>query len=159
MLTTAGSDEKCAACRRLGADAAINYRTEDFVARVKEITAGRGVNVILDMVGGDYFQKNADALAVEGRLVFIATPQDGKVEFDFRSVMTKRLIITGSTLRPRPVAQKGALAHEVQERVWPLLASGKVKPLIDSTFPLAEAAAAHRRMESGAHIGKIVLSL
>lgn len=159
VLTTAGSEAKCEACRRLGADAAINYRTEDFGARVKELTEGRGADVILDMVGGDYFQRNVDALAVEGRLVFIATQQGNAVEFDFRPVMTKRLTITGSTLRPLTVAQKGAIARELQEHVWPLFASGQIKPVIDSAFPLADAAAAHRRMESGAHIGKIVLTV
>lgn len=159
VLTTAGSDAKGAACLRLGADAAINYHTEDFVARVQEITEGRGADVILDMVGGEYFQRNVDALAVEGRLVFIATQQGSRVEFDFRPVMTKRLTITGSTLRPLSVAQKGALAREVREHVWPLLASGQFRPVIDSTFPLADAADAHRRMEAGAHIGKIVLTV
>lgn len=159
VFATAGSDAKCAECLSLGADAVINYRREDFVARVKEFTDGRGVDVILDMVGGDYFQKNTDALAVEGRLVFIATQQGSKVEFDFRPLMTKRLSIMGSTLRPLPIAQKGAIAREVQERVWPLLASGQIRPIVDSTFPLADAADAHRRMESGAHIGKIVLTV
>ena len=159
VLVTAGSATKCDACLQFGADAAINYRTEDFVARVKEMTEGRGADVILDMVGGDYFQKNTDALAFEGRLVFIATPQGGKVEFDFRPVMTKRLSIMGSTLRALPVAQKGAIAREVQAHVWPLLTSGQVRPVVDSTFPLAEAAEAHRRMEGGAHVGKIVLTV
>ncbi|MDQ2686239.1 MAG: NAD(P)H-quinone oxidoreductase [Armatimonadota bacterium] len=159
VLTTAGSEAKCEACRRLGADAAINYRTEDFGALVKELTGGYGADVILDMVGGDYFQRNVDCLAVEGRLVFIASPQGSAVEFDFRPVMTKRLTITGSTLRPLTVAQKGAIARELQEHVWPLLASGQIKPVIDSAFPLADATAAHRRMESGAHIGKIVLTV
>ena len=159
VLTTAGSDDKCAACLRLGADAAINYRAEEFVGRVKALTGGRGVNLILDMVGGEYFTKNAEALAVEGRLVQISTQSGGKVEFDFRVMMAKRLTLTGSTLRPLSVAQKGAIAHEVQEHVWPLLVSGAVKPVIDSTFPLAHAADAHRRMESSAHIGKILLTV
>lgn len=157
VIVTAGSDAKCNACVSLGADAAINYRTEDFVTRVKELTDGRGVDLILDMVGGDYFPKNVQALAVEGRLVVIAMPQGGRIEFDFRVMMRKRLTLTGSTLRPLPVPQKGALARDLREHVWPLLASGQVHPIVDSTFPLAEAAKAHRRMESGTHIGKIVL--
>ncbi len=159
VLTTAGSDDKCAACLRLGADAAINYRAEEFVGRVKALTGGRGVNLILDMVGGEYFAKNAETLAVEGRLVQISTQSGGKVEFDFRVMMAKRLTLTGSTLRPLSVAKKGAIAQEVREHVWPLLESGAVKPVIDSTFPLADAADAHRRMESSAHVGKILLTV
>jgi NADPH2:quinone reductase len=159
VLTTAGSNDKCAACLKLGAEAAINYKTEDFVARVAQITDGQGVNLILDMVGGDYFEKNAQALAVEGRLVQISTQAGGRVLFDFRVMMAKRLTLTGSTLRPLSVAQKGAIAQEVHAHVWPLLASGQVKPVVDTTFPLADAADAHRRMESSAHIGKIVLTV
>ena len=159
VLATAGSDEKCAACRRLGADAAINYRTRDFVERVKELTDGRGADLILDMVGGDYFRKNAQALAVEGRLVQISTQTGGKVEFDFTVMMTKRLTLTGSTLRPLSVEQKGAIAREVQAQVWPLLEGGRVKAIVDTTFPLADAADAHRRMESSQHIGKILLTV
>ncbi len=159
VLTTAGSDEKCAACRRLGAEEAVNYRTQDFVARVKEVTGGSGVDLILDMVGGEYFQKNADALAVEGRLVQISTQSGGQVEFDFRVMMSKRLTLTGSTLRPLTVEQKGAIARAVREHVWPLLESGRVAPVIDSTFPLADAADAHRHMESSRHIGKILLTV
>lgn len=159
VFTTAGSDEKCAACLTLGAEAAINYQTEDFVAHVKELTEGRGVDLILDMVGGDYFQRNADALAVEGRLVQISTQQGGKVEFDFRVMMTKRLTLTGSTLRPLSVTQKGEIARAVQSHVWPLLEAGQVRPIIDSTYPLADAAEAHQRMESSRHIGKILLTV
>lgn len=159
VLTTAGSDEKCAACRRLGADVAINYRTQDFVAVVKKDTNGRGADLILDMVGGEYFQKNAEALAVEGRLVQISTQSGGKVEFDFRVMMAKRLTLTGSTLRPLSVAQKGAIARELREQVWPLLESGQVRPVVDTTFPLAQAADAHRHMESSRHIGKILLTV
>lgn len=159
VLATAGSDEKCAACRRLGAEEAINYRTQDFVERVQEVTGGRGADLILDMVGGDYFQRNAEALAIEGRLVQISTQQGGEVEFDFRVMMTKRLTLTGSTLRPLPIAQKGAIARELRAKVWSLLADGQVKPIVDSTFPLADAAEAHRRMESSQHIGKIVLTV
>jgi NADPH2:quinone reductase len=159
VLTTAGSEDKCQACLGLGADAAIDYKTEDFVARVKELTDGKGVDLILDMVGGDYFAKNAEALAVEGRLVQISTQSGGKVEFDFRVMMMKRLTLTGSTLRPLSIAQKGAIAREVQTHVWPLLEEGRVKPVIDTTFPLADAAEAHRRMESSRHIGKILLTM
>ena len=159
VIATAGSDEKCAACRTLGADAAINYRTEDFVKRAKELTQGRGVELVLDMVGGDYLQRNVSALAVEGRLVQIAFLKPSKVEFDFMPMMLKRLTLTGSTLRARPVAQKAEIARALADKVWPLLDQGKIKPLIHQTFPLAEAAAAHRLMESSAHIGKIVLTV
>ena len=140
---TAGSDEKCRACADLGADAAINYRSEDFVARISELTNERGVDVVLDMIGGDYLPRNLESLAVEGRIVQIAL---------------KRLTLTGSTLRPRTVAQKAMIAHSLREKVWPLLASDKVRPIIHATFPLAQAGDAHRMMESSQHIGKIVLS-
>jgi len=159
VVATAGSDEKCDACRRLGADEAINYRTTDFVKRVKELTGGKGVELVLDMVGGDYLQRNLSALAVEGRLVQIAFLKPSKVEFDFMPMMLKRLTLTGSTLRARSVEQKAEIARPLREKVWPLLDQGKIKPLIYATFPLAEAAAAHRLMESSAHIGKIILTV
>jgi len=159
VVATAGSDKKCDACRRLGADEAINYRTTDFVKRVKELTGGKGVELVLDMVGGDYLQRNLSALAVEGRLVQIAFLKPSKVEFDFMPMMLKRLTLTGSTLRARSVEQKAEIARPLREKVWPLLDQGKIKPLIYATFPLAEAAAAHRLMESSAHIGKIILKV
>jgi putative PIG3 family NAD(P)H quinone oxidoreductase len=157
VFTTAGSEEKCEACRKLGADVAINYRSEDFVAMIKDKTAGAGADVILDMVGGDYIERNYEAAAVEGRIVQIAFQGNPKANVDFRRIMLKRLHHTGSTLRSRSVADKGAIARAVAEKVLPLIASGKVKPIMDSTFPLTDAAAAHARMESSAHIGKIVL--
>jgi len=159
VFATAGSDEKCAACRKLGADQAINYRTEDFVKRVKELTGGKGVELVLDMVGGDYLQRNLSALAIEGRLVQIAFLKPSKVEFDFMPMMLKRLTLTGSTLRARSVEQKAAIARPLRETVWPLLDQGKIKPIIHATFPLAQAAEAHRLMESSAHIGKIILTV
>src|SRR5713101_5532573 len=157
VFTTAGSPEKCAVCESLGAERAIAYRREDFVAVVRELTGGRGVDVILDMDGGDYFDRNIDALAVEGRLVEIATLQGVKAELNIQTIMQRRLTITGSTLRARPVAEKGAIARAVRQHVWPLLESGAVKPVIHATFPLRAAAEAHRLMESGAHIGKLLL--
>lgn len=157
VAATAGSDEKCAACRRLGATEAWNYRSEDWVARVREATAGRGADVVLDMVGGDYTARNLDALAVEGRLVQIAFLKTPQVALDLSQVMRRRLWITGSTLRPRSVEEKSALAAAVETHVWPLIESGRVRPVIDAVFPLADAAEAHRRMEAGHHIGKIVL--
>jgi putative PIG3 family NAD(P)H quinone oxidoreductase len=157
IFVTAGSAEKCQACERLGATRAINYKSEDFAAVVKSAIGNRGVDVVLDMVAGDYTQKNLDLLAMDGRLVFIAFLHGAKAEIDFGGVLRKRLTITGSGLRPRPVAEKGAIADGLRSHVWPLLDAGKVKPVIDRVFPLAEAAAAHRRMESSAHIGKIVL--
>jgi NADPH2:quinone reductase len=159
VFATAGSDEKCAACRDLGADVAINYRTADFVDAVKAETQGQGVNLILDMVGGPYIQRNLKALAVEGRLVQIAFLQGSKQELDLMPLMLKRLTITGSTLRSRSVEEKGAIARELQARVWPLLAAGRVKPVLHATFPLDEAAEAHRLMESSRHVGKIVLTV
>jgi NADPH2:quinone reductase len=158
VFTTAGSDEKCEACRKLGADVAINYKSEDFVAIMKDKTAGAGANVILDMVGGDYIERNYEAAAVEGRIVQIAFQGSPKANVDFRRIMLKRLHHTGSTLRTRSVPDKGAIARAIEEKVLPLIASGKVKPVMDSTFPLIDAAAAHARMESSAHIGKIVLT-
>lgn len=159
VLATVGSADKQRACEALGAQRAIDYRTEDFVAVVKAETDGKGVDVILDMVGGPYVERNLHALAVEGRLVQIAWLQGAKVQANFMPVMLKRLTWTGSTLRPRSVEQKGEIARALEARVWPLLAAGQVKPLIHATFPLAEAAAAHRLMESSQHIGKIVLTV
>ena len=157
VFATAGSPEKCAACVKLGADQAIDYRREDFVAAIQAATGGKGVDVILDMVGGDYISRNLACLAVEGRLVQIAFLSGSKQEIDILPLMMKRLTLTGSTLRPRTVAQKGAIAAALKTRVWPLLEAGTVAPVIHATFPLAQAAEAHRLMESSAHIGKIVL--
>jgi putative PIG3 family NAD(P)H quinone oxidoreductase len=159
VLATAGSPEKCAACARLGAERAIDYRREDFVTAVREATGGRGVDVILDMVGGDYTPRNLACLAVEGRLVQIAVQKGARVEVDLLAIMQKRLTVTGSTLRPRPVEEKAAIARALRERVWPLLESGRVRPVIYETFPLARAADAHRALESGQHIGKVVLTV
>ncbi len=157
VFTTAGSDQKCAAARALGADEAFNYRTEDWVAAAKAATGGRGVDLVLDMVGGDYIGRNLDLLVVEGRLVQIAFLKSATAELDFSVMMRKRAWITGSTLRPRTPAEKGAIARELLDQVWPLLENGTVAPVIHQTFPLAEAAAAHRMMEAGTHIGKLVL--
>jgi NADPH:quinone reductase len=159
VFATAGSPEKCAACLRLGAERAINYRDEDFVAIVKGATGGRGVDVILDMVGGSYLPRDVAALAPDGRLVMIAFLEGPKAELNFAQVMTKRLTITGSTLRPQSVEAKARIAAALEREVWPLLASGRIRPVLDEAFPLEEAAAAHQRMESSAHIGKIVLSI
>ena len=158
VFTTAGSAEKTEFCLKLGADAAINYREQDFVAEVKALTGKKGVDVILDMVGGPYLQKNVSALAPDGRLVQIAFLQGSKVEnFDFMLMMLKRLTLTGSTLRSRALAKKTEIARELREKVWPLLDSGAVKPMLHATFPLEETRAAHELMESSAHLGKIVL--
>jgi NADPH2:quinone reductase len=159
VITTVGSAEKCAAAKKLGADVAINYKTEDFVAATKAATADKGADVILDMVGGDYIARNYEAAAVEGRIVQIAFQGSPKATVDFRRIMLKRLHHTGSTLRSRSVADKGAIVRAVEQNALPLIAIGKVRPVIDSTFPLAQAAAAHARMETSAHIGKIVLTL
>ena len=159
VIVTAGSEEKCAACRDLGADTAINYKTEDFVAATKAATGDKGADVILDMVGGDYIARNYEAAAVEGRLVQIAFQSSPKATVDFRRIMLKRLHHTGSTLRSRSVADKSAIARAVEDNALPLLISGKIKPLIFKTFPLNDAAAAHALMETSAHIGKIVLTL
>jgi len=159
VIATAGSPEKCAACRELGADVAVNYKTEDFVAATKKATDGRGADVILDMVGGSYIERNYDAAAVEGRVVQIAFQDASHADVDFRRLMFKRLTHTGSTLRARAIADKAALARAVEDKVLPLIAAGRVKPVIDSTFPLREAAAAHARMETSQHVGKIVLTL
>jgi len=159
VLATAGSDEKCRACEQLGAERAINYRTEDFVDIVKQVTNGRGVDLILDIVGGDYIPRDLASLAVEGRLVVIGFMGGDTATIDFRRVLGRRLTITGSTLRPRSVEEKGQIAAALRREVWPLLESGKVKPLIYRTFPLGDAAAAHRLMESSEHVGKIVLTV
>ena len=159
VFATAGSAEKCAACEKLGAERAINYREEDFVEVVKDLTGGEGVDVVLDMVGGDYIARDIKALRPEGRLVFIAFLGGSKAEINFLPVMMKRLSIMGSTLRARGVEEKGAIAEDLRREVWPLLDAGRIAPVIDSTYPLAEAAQAHARMESSAHIGKIVLSV
>jgi len=159
VLATAGSDDKCAACVKLGADKAINYRSQDFLAEVLAATDNKGVNVILDMVGGDYVPKELKCLAEEGRLVFIAFLRGPKTELDINEVMRRRLTLTGSTLRPRPVEFKGAIAASLRQHVWPLIEAGKIKPVIFKTFPLAEAAEAHRLMESSQHIGKLVLTV
>ena len=158
VITTAGSAEKCDACRRLGADVAINYKQDDFVAATKAATNGKGADVVLDMVGGDYIERNYEAAAVEGRIVQIAFQGSPKATVDFRRIMLKRLTHTGSTLRARSIEDKAAIARAVEAHALPLVAAGKVKPVIDSTFPLSEAAAAHSRLEAGAHIGKIVLT-
>ncbi|MEN8197081.1 MAG: NAD(P)H-quinone oxidoreductase [Pseudomonadota bacterium] len=157
IFTTVGNAEKAKVCRELGAESVINYRDEDFVEVVGELTDGKGVDLILDMVGGSYIERNIAALAVEGRLVQIAFQQPSKVEIDFLPMMLKRLTITGSTLRPRTVEQKADIASELREKVWPLIEAGKVKPLIHKTFPLTQAAAAHALMETSTHIGKIML--
>ena len=157
VFATAGSADKCAACERLGAERCINYRDADFVSEIRELTAGRGVDVVLDMVGGAYFARNVDALATEGRLVEIATLQGAKAELNIQTIMQRRLTITGSTLRARPIADKGAIAASVHRHVWPLIESGAVKPIVYARFPLRDASAAHRVMESSAHIGKLVL--
>ena len=159
VFATAGSDEKCAACVKLGAEKAINYRTQDFAAEVKAATGGKGVDVVLDMVGGDYVPREIACLAEDGRLVFIAVLGGWKTEMNITDIMRKRLSVTGSTLRPRPVAFKGAIAKSLREKVWPLIESKKIKPVIFKTFPLAQAAEAHRLMESSQHIGKIILTV
>lgn len=157
MIVTCGSDEKCEAARALGADVAINYKTEDFVTRVREVTDGRGCNAVLDMVGGDYLPRNIKCLAEDGRHVSIATLGGASAEVPIMAVMLKRLTLTGSTLRARSVEFKTLVADELSRSVWPHVAEGRLKPVIDRTFPLAEAASAHQYMESGDHIGKIVL--
>jgi putative PIG3 family NAD(P)H quinone oxidoreductase len=157
VFATAGSAEKCAACESLGAEHAINYRETDFVEAVKDATGGRGVDVVLDMVAGDYLQRNIDALAVDGRLVMIGRQRGGKSELDVMSVLRRRLTLTGSTLRARSVAEKGAIARAVHQHVWPLFESGTVRVIVHQTFPLRDAAAAHRVMESSTHIGKLML--
>jgi NADPH2:quinone reductase len=158
VIATAGSADKCATCVKLGAEA-INYRDQDFVAEVMKLTDQRGVDVILDMVGGDYIQRNISSAAPDGRIVSIAFLRGPKAEVNFMPVMTKRLTLTGSTLRPRSNEEKAALARAIEANVWPLIETGRVKPIIDTTFPLADAAKAHALMESSSHIGKIVLTV
>lgn len=158
VIVTAGTDEKCAACLALGAHHAINYKSQDFVAEAQRITEGRGVDVVLDMVAGPYVAREVECLAEDGRVVIIAVQGGVKAEFNAALVLRKRLTITGSTLRPRPVAFKAAIAQALREQVWPLLASGAVKPVIHSTFAAADAAQAHALMESNQHVGKIVLT-
>ena len=159
VFTTAGSPEKCEVCRQLGADVAIDYKAEDFVAVVKEKSGGKGVNVILDMVGGSYIARNYEAAAPQARLVQIAFMEGSKVQIDFMRLMLKRLSHMGSTLRSRPKAEKAAIAASLVEKVWPLIAAGTVKPVMDQTFPLEKASEAHARMETSAHIGKIMLTV
>ena len=157
VFATAGSDEKCRACEQLGAERAINYKTEDFVAVIKDVTKGRGVDLILDIVGGDYIARDLAALAIEGRLVVIGFMGGDTATLDFRRILGRRLTITGSTLRPRSAAEKGEIAAALRREVWPLLDAGTIKPVVYRTFPLNDAAAAHRLMESSDHVGKIVL--
>ncbi|MCP3732409.1 NAD(P)H-quinone oxidoreductase [Sphingomonas sp. MG17] len=159
VIVTAGSDDKVAACLAHGADHAINYKTEDFVVRVKELTGGRGVNVVLDMVGGDYVARNIKCMADDGRHVSIAAQGGMQATVPVFEIMRRRLTLTGSTLRARDVAFKTLVADELARAVWPHVEAGKLKPVIDKIFPLAEAAEAHRRMEAGAHMGKIVLEV
>ena len=159
VIVTVGSDDKCEACRKLGADVAVNYKTEDFVEATKKATDGKGADVILDMVGGDYIPRNYEAASVEGRIVQIAFMGGPKAEVNFMRLMMKRLHHTGSTLRGRSVADKGAIRDALETQVLPLLAAGKVKPILYKTFPLKEAAAAHALMETSTHIGKIVLTV
>jgi NADPH:quinone reductase len=159
VITTAGSFEKCEACRKLGADVAVNYKSEDFVSVTKSATDARGADVILDIVGGDYIERNFTAAAIEGRIVQIALQSSPQATVNYHRLMLKRLHHTGSTLRSRSIEDKGAIAKAVEQKIWPLIIAGKVKPVIDKTFPLADAAGAHARMETSAHIGKIVLTL
>ena len=158
VIVTAGSDEKCAACAALGADHAINYRTHDFVAETRRLTGGRGADVVLDMVAGDYVGREIECLADDGRLAIIATQGGHAAQLDAGLVLRKRLTISGSTLRPRSVAYKAALARDLRERVWPLIEAGRVKTVIHQVFPAAQAAQAHALMESSTHVGKIVLT-
>ena len=159
VFATAGTDEKCAACVKLGAEQAFNYKTQDFAAGVKAATGGKGVDVILDMAAGDFVPRELKALSDEGRLVFIAFLRGAKTELDVNDVMRRRLTITGSTLRPRPVEFKGAIARNLRNKIWPLIEAGSIKPVIYRTFPLAQASEAHKLMESSQHIGKIVLTV
>ncbi|MFM7462263.1 MAG: NAD(P)H-quinone oxidoreductase [Burkholderiales bacterium] len=159
VFTTVGNEDKAAFCKKIGADYVFNYKTQDWMAAIATITQRKGVNVILDMVGGSYIEKNLRSLALEGRYCFIAFLEGGKAEVDFRPLMMKRQTITGSTLRARPDTQKAAIAAALEARVWPLLASGKVKPVVYKTFTLEDVVEAHRLMESSAHIGKIMLKV
>ena len=158
VFATAGNEEKCRACEELGAEKAINYKTDDFVSVIHTLTDNRGVDVILDMVAGDYVPRELDVLAEGGRLVFIATLDGNKTNIDVAKIMRRRITLTGSTLRPRPVAFKGAIARSLYEKVWPLLGAGTIRPVIHQVFPAAQAAQAHALMESSSHIGKIMLS-
>jgi putative PIG3 family NAD(P)H quinone oxidoreductase len=158
VYVTAGTAEKCAACLELGANAAINYRESDFVREIKALTEDRGVDLILDMIGGDYFPRNLDCLAIEGRLVQIALQRGPKSEVNLLRIMLKRLTVTGSTLRPRSTAEKSAIARALQREVWPQLESGRIRPVIHARFPLQRADEAHRLMDSHEHIGKIILT-
>ena len=157
VIVTAGSAEKCAACLELGADHAINYKAEDFVAATQAVTQGRGADVILDMVAGDYVPRNIAAAAVDGRIAIIAHQGGARADVDIRAIMIKRLTLSGSTLRAQPVANKGRIAAALRSQVWPLFATKRLRPVIQARFPLAEASRAHALMESGTHIGKIVL--
>lgn len=159
VFATAGSDEKARACEALGAERGINYRTEDFVAVVKELTDGKGVDVILDMVGGDYLPREIDCLADDGRIGLIAVQGGSKATLDLGQVLRRRLSVSGSTLRPRPVAFKAAIAHHLRTTVWPLIEAGKIKPVIYQTFPLEKANEAHALMEASTHVGKIMLQV
>lgn len=159
VYTTAGSDSKCRFCEQLGAQTAIHYHDEDFVERIQTLTDGHGVNVILDIIGGDYLQRNLNCLAVDGRLLQIALQHGPKTQVNLLPIMLKRLTLTGSTLRPRSVKEKAIIADALLTKVWPTLASGQIKPIIHSTFPLADAVAAHRLMEQSGHMGKIVLTV
>ncbi|URD61281.1 NAD(P)H-quinone oxidoreductase [Sphingomonas sp. KRR8] len=158
-IVTCGSDDKCARALEFGAAAAVNYKTQDFVEEVKRLTAGKGVSVVLDMVGGDYLPRNLQALAEEGRHVSIATQRGMTAELNIVTVMQRRLQLTGSTLRPRTLAFKSGLAEEIRREVWTFVETGQLRPVMDRTFPLTEAAAAHARMEAGEHVGKIVLTV
>lgn len=159
VFATAGSDEKCKACEGLGAERAINYRTQDFVEIIKSVTDGKGADVIIDMVAGDYVARELDCLADDGRLVIIALLGGASGQVDFGQIMRRRLTITGSTLRPRPVAFKQMIADKLQQKVWPLIEAGKIKPVIFKTFPLEQAAQAHTLMETSTHVGKIMLTV
>ncbi|WP_254870271.1 NAD(P)H-quinone oxidoreductase [Thalassospira sp. HF15] len=159
VITTAGTDDKCQACRDLGADVAINYKTEDFVEKVKAATDGKGANVILDMVAGDYVSRNFKAAAFEARILIIAFLRGPKAETNFTPLLLKRLTLMGSTLRAQPVANKGAIADALREKVWPLIEAGKIAPVIYKTFPLAQASEAHAILKGGAHIGKVILEV
>ncbi|WP_446811926.1 NAD(P)H-quinone oxidoreductase [Methylomonas sp. 2BW1-5-20] len=159
VIVTAGSDDKCSYCRELGADLAINYRQQDFVEAALQYRHGQGVDVILDMIGGDYLSRNIKCLSVDGRLQQIAIQHGGKSEINLTAVLMKRLSITGSTLRPRSDDFKANIARQLYDKIWPLLEAGRIKPIIDSIFPLAKAAQAHERMENGQHIGKIILEV
>jgi NADPH:quinone reductase len=158
-IVTVGNDDKAQFCRDFGADCVINYRSEDFVTRTREFTAGAGVDVVLDMVGGDYVQRNLNLLRTDGRLVFIAFLEGSKINIDLMPVMLKRLIVTGSTMRPRTIADKAAIRDALRREIWPAIAAGKIRTHLHARLPLTEAGAAHRLMESSRHIGKIVLSV